>query len=65
MVVIPNQAAVASGGMLSGHFTTDTYYNHYSLMSTIEYVLSPTAGTPLATLTNNDLYATPMNDFWS
>nr|WP_310767794.1 alkaline phosphatase family protein [Mycobacterium sp. Z3061] len=65
MVVIPNQAAVTSGGMLSGHFVTNSYYNHYSLMSTIEYALSPTAGTPLATLTNNDLYATPMNDFWS
>ncbi|WP_306276914.1 alkaline phosphatase family protein [Mycobacterium sp. TY814] len=65
MVVIPNQAAVTSGGMLSGHFVTNSYYNHYSLMSTIEYALSPTAGTPLVTLTNNDLYATPMNDFWS
>ncbi|BDE17107.1 hypothetical protein Mkiyose1665_59580 [Mycobacterium kiyosense] len=65
MIVIPNEAAVATGGMLSGHFVTNSYYNHYSLMSTIEYALSPTANQPLTTLTNNDLYATPMNDFWS
>lgn len=32
MVIIPNQAAATSGGMLSGHFVTESYYNHYSLM---------------------------------
>lgn len=55
MVIIPNQAAATSGGMLSGHFVTDSYYNHYSLMSTIEYALRPTAGTPLASLTTDAL----------
>ena len=35
MIVIPNQAAVA-GGMQSGHFVTNSYYNEYSLMATIE-----------------------------
>jgi hypothetical protein len=32
-------------------------------MSTLEYALG-TGGVPLAPLTYNDMYATPMNDFW-
>nr|WP_308494778.1 alkaline phosphatase family protein [Mycobacterium paragordonae] len=64
-IVIPNDYAVTTGGMRSGQFITNSYYDQYSLMSTIEYALSPTAGTPFTTLTNNDLYATPMNDFWN
>ncbi len=59
MIVIPNQGAVTNGGMQSGHFVTNTYYNHYSLMATLEDTLG------LSPLTNNDLYAQPMNDFWS
>jgi Phosphoesterase family len=58
MIVIPNEDAVANGGMQSGPFTTDTYYNQYSLMATIEDTLG------LAPLTANDTYATPMNAFW-
>ncbi|ODQ97489.1 alkaline phosphatase family protein, partial [Mycobacterium intermedium] len=65
MVVIPNEAAVTYGGMQTGHFVTNTRYDLYSLMSTLEYALSPTAGTPFITLTMNDLYAVPMNDFWN
>jgi hypothetical protein len=64
MIVIPNDAA-ATAGMKSGHFVTNTYYNQYSLTSTLEYALSPTAGVPLPFLTFNDMYAEPMNDFWS
>jgi hypothetical protein len=64
MIVIPNQGAVTQGGMQSGHFVTNTYYNQYSLMATIEDALSPTPGA-LAPLTYNDMYAQPMNDFWS
>ncbi|WP_343709385.1 alkaline phosphatase family protein, partial [Mycobacterium sp.] len=64
MIVIPNQGAVATGGMQSGHFVTNSYYNEYSLMATIEDSLSPTPGA-LAPLTYNDMYAQPMNDFWS
>jgi hypothetical protein len=62
MIVIPNQDAVTAGGMQSGHFTTDAYYNEYSLMATIEDTLGP-AGT-LDPLTANDMYAQPMNAFW-
>ncbi|MEB3031732.1 alkaline phosphatase family protein [[Mycobacterium] nativiensis] len=58
MIVIPNGGAVTLGGMQSGHFTTDDYYNQYSLMATIEQALG------LAPLTDNDMYATPMNAFW-
>jgi hypothetical protein len=62
MIVIPNEDAVTSGGMESGPFTTDAYYNEYSLMATLE----DTLGTPgtLAPLTDNDMYAQPMNAFW-
>jgi phosphoesterase family protein len=63
MIVIPNQDAVTAGGMQSGPFTTDAYYNEYSLMATLEDTLSPTPGT-LAPLTDNDMYAPPMNAFW-
>jgi hypothetical protein len=63
MIVIPNQDAVTNGGMVSGPFTTDAYYNQYSLMATIEDALRLTPDT-LAPLTANDMYATPMNAFW-
>ena len=63
MIVIPNEDAVTSGGMESGPFTTDAYYNEYSLMATLEDTLSPTPGT-LGPLTDNDMYAQPMNAFW-
>lgn len=59
MIIIPSDGAVTVGGMQSGHFVTDTYYNQYSLMATIEDALG------LAPLTDNDLYAMPMNDFWN
>jgi hypothetical protein len=64
MIVIPNQGAVTLGGMQSGHFVTNSYYNQYGLMATLEDALSPTPGA-LAPLTANDMYAQPMNDFWS
>jgi hypothetical protein len=64
MIVIPNEGAVTDGGMESGPFTTDAYYNEYSLMATIEDALRTTPGT-LAPLTANDMYATPMNAFWT
>jgi hypothetical protein len=64
MIVIPNGGAVTDGGMQSGPFTTDDYYNEYSLMATIEDALRTTAGTPLAPLTANDMYAPPMSAFW-
>jgi hypothetical protein len=54
---------VTSGGMESGPFTTDAYYNEYSLGATIEDALRTTPGT-LAPLTDNDMYAPPMNAFW-
>jgi hypothetical protein len=57
MVVIPNQAAIDSG-MRGGAFTTDAYYNHYSLQRTIEDALG------VGPLTANDYYAQPMNAFW-
>ncbi|BBX23833.1 hypothetical protein MTER_32440 [Mycolicibacter terrae] len=63
MIVIPSEGAITLGGMQSGHFTTDDYYNQYSLMATIEDALRGTPGT-LAPLTDNDMYASPMNAFW-
>jgi hypothetical protein len=63
MIVIPNEDAVTNGGMESGPFTTDAYYNEYSLMATLEDTLRTTPGT-LAPLTANDMYAQPMNAFW-
>jgi hypothetical protein len=63
MIVIPNGGAVTSGGMEEGPFTTDAYYNEYSLMATIEDALRSAPGT-LGPLTDNDMYAPPMNAFW-
>jgi hypothetical protein len=63
MIVIPNHDAVTDGGMLPGPFTTDAYYNEYSLMATIEDTLRTTPGT-VAPLTDNDMYAPPMSAFW-
>src|SRR5277367_3734055 len=63
MIVIPNEDAVTNGGMESGPFTTDAYGNEYSLAATIEDALRTTPGT-LAPLTDNDMYAPPMNAFW-
>jgi hypothetical protein len=56
-VVIPSPGAVASG-MRGGHFVADDYYNHYSLLRTIEDSLG------LPALTNNDKYAQPLNEYW-
>jgi hypothetical protein len=64
MIVIPNQGAVTLGGMQSGHFIATNNYNQYGLMATIEDALSPTPGA-LAPLTDNDMYAQPMNAFWT
>jgi phosphoesterase family protein len=63
MIVIPNEDAVTAGGMQSGPFSTDAYYNEYSLMATLEDTLRTTPGT-LGPLTANDMYAQPMNAFW-
>jgi hypothetical protein len=63
MIIIPNGGAVTNGDMEAGHFTTDAYYNEYSLMATIEDTLHGTSGT-VTPLTDNDKYATPMNAFW-
>ncbi len=57
-VVIPSPGAVA-GGMRDGHFIATDKYDHYSLMRMIEDSLG------LPTLTNNDKFATPMNEFWT
>ena len=64
MIIIPNGGAESgANGMESGPFTTDAYANEYSLMATIEDALRTTPGT-LAPLTDNDMYAPPMNAFW-
>jgi hypothetical protein len=64
MIIIPNGGAESgANGMEAGPFTTDEYANEYSLMATIEDALRTTPGT-LAPLTDNDMYATPMNAFW-
>ena len=57
-VVIPSPGAVAAG-MRSGPFVASDHLNHYSLLRMIEDSLG------LPTLTNNDAYADPMNEFWS
>lgn len=57
-VVIPSPGAVAAG-MRSGNFIATDHYNHYSLLRMIKDSLG------LPTLTNNDKYATPMNEFWT
>jgi hypothetical protein len=56
-VVIPSPGAVAAG-MRSGAFTATNHYNHYSLLRFIEDSLG------LPTLTNNDKFAAPLNEFW-
>jgi Phosphoesterase family len=64
MIIIPNGGAESgANGMESGPFTTDAYANEYSLMATIEDALRTTPGT-LPPLTDNDMYAPPMNAFW-
>ena len=46
MIIIPNGGAESgANGMESGPFTTDAYYNEYSLMATIEDALRATPGT--------------------
>jgi len=57
-VVIPSPAAVA-GGMRGGHFIATDRYDHYSVLRMIEDSLG------LPTLTNNDKFAAPMNEFWT
>ena len=62
-VVIPSPGAVGlpgdnPGEMREGHFIATDYYNHYSLLRMIEDSLG------LPTLTNNDKFAPPMNEFW-
>jgi Phosphoesterase family len=57
MVVIPSQGAV-SAGMRDGHLIAENYNNHYSLLRTIEDALQ------LPRLTNNDTYASQMNEYW-
>ena len=44
--------------MRAGGFTANNHYNHYSLLRMIEDSLG------LPSLTNNDAYAAPMNEFW-
>jgi len=56
-VVIPSQGAVAAG-MRSDAFVATNHYNHYSLLRMIEDSLG------LPNLTNNDLFAAPLNEFW-
>ena len=58
-VVIPSALAVAEGGMRGGAFVATDHYTHYSLLSMINSALG------LPNLTNNDLYANPMNEFWT
>ena len=57
-VVIPSQGAIAAG-MKGGAFTAVNQYNHYSLLRFIVDSLG------VAPITNNDKYATPMNEFWT
>jgi hypothetical protein len=44
--------------MRPGHFVANDYNNHYSLLRTIEVSLG------LPSLTNNDKYAQPMDEYW-
>jgi hypothetical protein len=57
-VVIASPGAVASG-MKTGGFVATNRYDHYSLLRTIELSLG------LPSLTNNDEFAQPMNEFWT
>jgi hypothetical protein len=54
MIVIPSPPSE----MRHGRFTATGDYNHYSLQRTIEAALG------LPSLTDNDKYATPLNQFW-
>jgi hypothetical protein len=58
-VVIPNQAAI-DAGMRAGHFLATDQYNLYSVLHMIEETLNLPGG-----LTQNDKFATPMNEFWT
>jgi PE family/Phosphoesterase family len=58
MIAIPNQAAI-NAGMQPGPFVDTNYANQYGLMATIEGNLG------LAPLTDNDMYAQPMNGLWT
>lgn len=58
-VVIPSPGAVSEGGMRGGAFVATDRYNHFSTLRTIEEALN------LDPLTNNDKYATPLNEFWT
>lgn len=57
-VVIPNQAAI-DAGMRAGHFLATDQYNLYSVLHLIEETLNLPGQ-----LTQNDEFATPMNEFW-
>jgi hypothetical protein len=57
-IVIASPGAV-DAGMRGGASAAFQYYNHYSLLRTIEEALG------LPPLTNNDRYAQPMNQFWN
>ncbi len=57
-VVIASPGAIAAG-MRPGAYVATDHYNHYSLLHMIEESLG------LPTLTNNDKYASPMNEFWT
>lgn len=56
-VVVPSSGAILAG-MRAGGFTATGHYNHYSLLRMIEDALN------LPTLTDNDKFAAPMNEFW-
>ena len=58
-VVIPSPLAVTEGGMRGGAFVATDHYTHYSLLSMINSALG------LPNLSNNDLFANPMNEFWT
>lgn len=55
MIVIPSP----NSGMRQGHFVVANYNNHYSLLRTIEESLQLPSR-----LTNNDMFAQPMNEYW-
>lgn len=57
-IIIASPGAVA-GGARGGHFVADQYYNHYSLLRTIEDALG------LPPLANNDRYAQALNEFFT
>lgn len=60
-LVVPNQAAI-DAGMKVG-VVSDNHYDHYSLVRTVEESLGLVGN--YGYLTNNDKWATPMNDLWS